>query len=112
MGNLRGKLALVVDDESENIEYISAVLDDHQMKTMSASNGKEAMKKVKEAKPDIILLDLMMPEQSGMGFFNELKTNEIYKDIPVIVVSGASKVTGVDMKAFIYDKELSERKKR
>ena len=112
MGNLRDKLALVVDDESENIEYISAILDDHQMKTMSATNGKEALKKVEETKPDVILLDLLMPEQSGMLFFNELKKNENYRNIPVIIVSGASKVTGVDMKAFIYDEEFSERKKK
>ncbi len=112
MGNLNGKLVLVVDDEPENIDYISAILDDHHMKTMSANDGKEALKKVKEKTPDIILLDLMMPEQSGMGFFNELKKNEQYKNIPVIIISGASKVTGVDMKALIYDKEFSERKKK
>ena len=112
MGDLKDRLVLVVDDEPEDIDYVSAILDDHQMKTMSASNGKEAMKRVQETKPDIILLDLMMPKQSGLGFFNELKKNEEYKDIPVIVVSGASKVTGVDMKSFVYDKEFSERKQK
>ena len=110
MGDLKGKLALVVDDEHETIEYISAILDDNQMKTTSASNGKEALRKVKETKPDIILLDLLMPEQSGMRFFNELKKNTEYNNIPVIIVSGASKVTGVDMKAYIYDTEFSELK--
>ena len=112
MGDLKGRLVLVVDDEPEDIDYISAILDDHQMRTTSASNGKEAMRKVQETKPDIILLDLMMPKQSGLGFFNELKKSEAYKDIPVIVVSGASKATGVDMKSFVYDKELSERKRK
>jgi len=106
MGDLKDRLVLVVDDDPEVIDYISAILDDHQMKAMSASNGKEAMRRVRESKPDIILLDLMMPKQSGLGFFNELKKNELYKDIPVIVVSGASKVTGVDMKSYIYDKEF------
>ncbi len=112
MGDLKDKLALVVDDEPENIAYISAILNDKQMKTISASNGKEALKKVKETKPDIILLDLLMPEQSGMQFFNELKKNEEHRNRPVIIVSGASKVTGVDMKGFIYDEEFSERKKK
>jgi CheY-like chemotaxis protein len=114
MGDLKDRLVLVVDDDPEVIDYVSAILDDHLMKTMSASNGKEAMKRVRETKPDIILLDLMMPKQSGLGFFNELKKNERYKDIPVIVVSGASKMTGVDMKSYIYDKEkeLSERKQK
>jgi two-component system KDP operon response regulator KdpE len=112
MGDLKDRLVLVVDDDPEVIDYISAILEDHQMKTMSANNGKEAMKRVQETRPDIILLDLMMSKQSGLGFFNELKKNEEYKDIPVIVVSGASKVTGVDMKSFIYDKEISERKQK
>ena len=112
MGNIKDKLVLVVDDDPEVIDYVSAILDDHQMKAMSAGNGKEAMKRVQETKPDVILLDLMMPKQSGLGFFNELKKNEKYKDIPVIVVSGASKVTGVDMKSYIYDKEISERKQK
>ena len=103
---------LVVDDDPEVIDYISAILDDHQMKAMSASNGKEAMIRVRQSNPDIILLDLMMPKQSGLGFFIELKKIEVYKDIPVIVVSGASKVTGVDMKSYIYDKEFSEQKKK
>jgi two-component system KDP operon response regulator KdpE len=112
MGDLKDRLVLVVDDDPEVIDYISAILEDHQMKTMSANNGKEAMKRVQETRPDIILLDLMMSKQSGLGFFNELKKNEEYKDIPVIVVSGASKVTGVDMKSFIYNKEISERKQK
>jgi CheY-like chemotaxis protein len=112
MGDLKDRLVLVVDDDPDVIEYISAILDDHQMKTMSAINAKEAMKRVQESRPDIILLDLMMPKQSGLGFFNELKRNEEYRDIPVIIVSGASKETGVDMKSFIYDKEISERKQK
>ena len=114
MGDIKDRLVLVVDDEPEDVEYISAILDDHQMRTMSANNGKEAMRRVQETKPDIILLDLMMPKQSGLGFFNELKKNDAYKNIPVIVVSGASKATGVDMKSFVYEKELSlsERKQK
>jgi CheY-like chemotaxis protein len=112
MGDLKGKLALVVDDESETRDFLSAILDDSQMKIMTAGNGIEAMQKVREAKPDVITLDLMMPGQSGMKFFNELKSQDEYKSIPVVIVSGASKVTGVDMKAFIYDQEFAERKKK
>jgi CheY-like chemotaxis protein len=111
MGDLKGKIALVVDDESETRDFLSAVLDDNQMKIMTAGNGIEAMQKVREAKPDVILLDLMMPGQSGMKFINELKSKEEYKSVPVVIVSGATKVTGIDMKAYINDKELSGRKK-
>lgn len=112
MVDLEGKIALVVDDEQAQVEFISAILDDQKMKTIAASNGKEAREKINAAKPDVILLDLLMPEESGMKFFNYLKKNEDYKDIPVIVVSGASQVSGVDLKSIIYDKKLADRKKK
>ena len=111
MSDLEGKLALVVDDEQAQVEFISAILDDQKMNTISASNGKEAREKIKEAKPDVILLDLMMPEERGMKFFNYLKENEDYQDIPVIVVSGVSQVSGVDVRSIIYNEKLAERKK-
>jgi CheY-like chemotaxis protein len=112
MSELEGKIALVVDDEEAQVEFVSAILDDQKMKTISASNGKEAMKKINETKPDVILLDLMMPEESGMKFFNHLKQYENYKNIPVVVVSGASQVTGVDLKSIIYDEKFADRKKK
>ena len=112
MSDLESKVALVVDDEPAQVEYVSAILDDQKMKTITASNGKEAMQKVTETKPDVIILDLMMPEESGMKFFNQLKKNKDYEDIPVIVVSGASQKTGVDLKSLIYEEEFAERKKK
>jgi len=112
MDEFKGKVALVVDDEQDNIDFISQILEDHGFQTFSAKNGKEALTKVVERKPDIVFLDLMMPEQSGMAFFNSFKRQEDFKRVPVIVVSGASKVTGVDMKAYIYDNARSEKKKK
>ncbi len=112
MSDLESKVALVVDDEPAQVEYVSAILDDQKMKTITASNGKEAMQKVTETKPDVIILDLMMPEESGMKFFNQLKQNKDYEDIPVIVVSGASQKTGVDLKSMIYEEEFAERKQK
>jgi CheY-like chemotaxis protein len=47
-----------------------------------------------------------------MKFFHKLKKEEEYKDIPVIIVSGASQVTGVDLKSIIYDKDFTERKEK
>lgn len=112
MSDLESKVALVVDDEPAQVEFLSAILDDQKMKAITASNGKEAMQKITETKPDVILLDLMMPEESGMKFFNQLKKNKDYEDIPVIVVSGASQKTGVDLKSMIYEEEFAERKKK
>ena len=60
--------------------------------------------------PDLILLDLMMPKKSGIKFLNEIKLNEAFRDIPIIVESGASKVTGVDMKHYLENNPFKERK--
>ena len=112
MGDFKNKIALVVDDEPAQLEYVSAILDDHRMNTISASNGIEAMDKIKETKPDVIILDIMMPGQSGLKFFHNLEMKKEYNDIPVIIVSGASSVTGVDFKSIIYDKSFADRKKK
>lgn len=111
MTEFKGKIALVVDDEPDARDFMSQILEDNGFKTYSAGNGKEAFEKVKEQKPDVIFLDLMMPEQSGMSFFHNIKKNENYKDIPVIIVSGASEETGVDMKEIIYDEGVIQMKK-
>jgi CheY-like chemotaxis protein len=112
MSDLVGKVALVVDDDPDQIEFVTAILDENQVTSISASNGREALEKLAGAKPDIIFLDLMMPEQSGMKFFNEIKASETHRDIPVVIVSGASSVTGVDMKSLIYDESFAERKQK
>jgi len=70
------------------------------------------MDKIKENKPDVILLDIMMPGQSGLKFFHNLKSKKEYNDIPIIIISGASGVTGVDFKSIIYNKNFTDRKKK
>jgi len=112
LSNLENKTALIVDDELAQREYVSAILDDHKMNTVRACNGIEAMDKLNDIKPDVILLDLMMPEESGMKFFNKVKQNEEFKDIPVIIISGSSQLTGVDLKSLIFDEKFAERKKK
>lgn len=112
MSNLENKTALIVDDELAQREYVSAILDDHKMNTVRACNGLEAMDKLADIKPDVILLDLMMPEESGMKFFNKLKQSEAFKNIPVIIISGSSQLTGVDLKSLIFDEKFAERKKK
>lgn len=112
MSILENKIALVVDDELAQREFVSAVLDDQKMKAICACNGLEGMEKLLETKPDVILLDLMMPEEGGMKFFNKLKKHEEFKNTPVIVISGSSKMTGVDVKSMMFDKKFAERKKK
>ena len=86
-----GKKILIVDDEVEQIEYASVVLEASGYTLVVAMDGNEGMKKVKEEKPDLILMDIMMPERGGIGMYQDLKRDEETKNIPVIVVTGIAR---------------------
>lgn len=96
------KKLLIVDDEPDAISFISTVLEDNDYDYISADNGVQGIELARKEKPDAILLDLIMPEKSGIMMFQELKKDPELRDIPIIVVSGASEVTGVDFKNFIF----------
>ena len=86
-----GKKILIVDDEIEQIEYASTVLEASGYTSVIAMDGKEGMKKVKAEKPDLILMDIMMPERGGIGMYQDLKHDEETKNIPVIIVTGIAR---------------------
>lgn len=84
------KKILVVDDEHDIIEFLKTLLEDNDYEVDTADNGLAAMEQVKKTRPDLILLDLQMPEETGTGFYRKLRDKKDLKDIPVIVVSGFS----------------------
>jgi CheY-like chemotaxis protein len=81
---------LVVDDEPHVVTYLETLLEDNGYETVAAANGKEAMERVKEGKPDLICLDISMPEESGIRFYRNLKENPDLADIPVLIVTAVS----------------------
>jgi CheY-like chemotaxis protein len=82
------KKILIVDDEPEQIEFAAMVMQENGYIPISASDGKEGMKKVHTEKPDLILLDILMPEKGGLGMYKDLKQNEETRNIPVVIVTG------------------------
>lgn len=83
-------LVLVVDDETKNIQVVGSLLLRHGHEVIAASSGAEALEKLESAKPDLILLDLMMPGMTGFELCRILKDNPRTSDIPVIFLSAAS----------------------
>ncbi len=79
---------LVVDDEPDVIEYLTSLLEDNGYEVRTALNGKVAMELVKDDKPDLICLDISMPEETGVRMLRNLHDDDRTKDIPVIIVSG------------------------
>ncbi len=81
---------LVVDDEPSNLELIEGILS-KDYEVIKAYNGLEALTKVKETVPDLILLDIMMPNMNGYTVCRELKTNNETMRIPVIMITALDK---------------------
>ena len=78
---------LIVDDEPLNVDYIEQRLEDFGYQIITASDGQEALNKIKREQPDLILLDLMMPVLDGFAVLKEIKADNYLRDIPVIIVS-------------------------
>jgi len=85
------KKVLVVDDDVDIRKVVSKLVEKSGYITIEAKNGVEGMGKVREDKPDLIILDILMPKESGIRMYRELKTEEALKDIPVIVLSAIPK---------------------
>ncbi|MBW2619211.1 MAG: response regulator [Deltaproteobacteria bacterium] len=82
------KKILIVDDDAHIVDYLVAVFTDNGYETCSANNGAEALEVLKKEKPDLITLDLDMPNEAGPRFYRNMTKIEELKETPVIVVSG------------------------
>ena len=78
---------LIVEDDETTREMLRKSLEKNDFKVRSAVNGKEALEKVSETKPGLIILDLMMPEMDGFEFAERLRENKEWLDIPVVVIT-------------------------
>jgi len=82
------KLVLVIDDDPDIVTFLSALLEDNGYAVDSAADGLEGLEKTRSLKPDVILLDITMPEKSGVRFYRDVRGDDELKSIPVIIVTG------------------------
>jgi len=82
------KTILVVDDEADIRSFLKAALVEAGFEVVTASDGFDALEKIKKQKPDLISLDLVMPKKSGARFYRDLNKNPEWANIPVIIVTG------------------------
>ena len=83
---------LIVDDEPTNVDMLSQELDEEGYTLLTAYGGEEALIKVQEHQPDLILLDILMPRRGGIAMYHDLKHNEETRNIPVIIITAIAKV--------------------
>jgi len=82
------KKILVVDDDPVIVRYLLQVFTDNGYETCSAADGVKAMEVLKREKPNLITLDLEMPDEWGPRFYRKYSKLPEYRDLPVIVISG------------------------
>jgi CheY-like chemotaxis protein len=87
------KKVLVVDDDPDVRLFSVTVLEEHGYTPLEAEDGEKGLKMIKAEKPDLIILDVLMPRQSGVRLYRELKTAKALKDLKVIILSGIAKKT-------------------
>ncbi len=104
-----GKI-LIIDDDPDILTYVSEILQDNSYETATAGDGAAGLARVREARPDLVILDLMMPKKSGIKFLNEIRQDPSLRDVPILVLSGATEVTGVDMRQYLRDQPFRDRK--
>jgi DNA-binding response OmpR family regulator len=87
MTEISTKVILCIEDEQEMIDLIRLILSRRGFVILGANGGKEGLEIVRKNHPDLVLLDLMMPEMDGWEVYQQMKADETTKDIPVIVVT-------------------------
>jgi len=101
------KSILVVDDEPDAIEYVDAILSEIDgFKIIPSYDGIDGQEKARTESPDLIILDVMMPEKDGFKVFYELQQDPNTQNIPIIMLTGVADKVGIqffkkDMKEFM-----------
>lgn len=102
----KGKQILVVDDDQKVLDQLQSQLEEKGFKVATALNGKSALEQVGKKRPDLITLDIMMPEMDGYETCFYLKENPETSQIPVILVTSRgkmkSRLTGMSFGADFY----------
>lgn len=96
----RRKRVLCIENEPEMIDLIKLILERKGFEVLGALGGREGLEVIRREKPDLILLDLMMPDVDGWEVYRQMKADEELRNIPVIVVT--AKAQSIDKVLGLY----------
>jgi twitching motility two-component system response regulator PilH len=83
-----GKMVLVIDDDPDVRLITASVLEENGYMPILAVDGKEGWEQVQKLRPDLLILDVLMPRESGIRLYRQIKTDPLYQRLPVIIQSG------------------------
>jgi CheY-like chemotaxis protein len=97
-----GKKVLVVDDDPDVRSFVVTVLEENQYTPLVACDGVEGLEVIRKQKPDLVILDVLMPRGSGIRLYRQLKTDDGLRDIPVVMF------TGIALRSFLKSQKALE----
>jgi len=102
------KKILIIDDEPDVLLFLGTLLRKNGYDVCEACNGEEGLQKVINEKPDLVCLDLLMPEKTGIKMYREMRKDDKLKKVPVIMVTGFSspEIGYSDFKKFIHERTI------
>jgi CheY-like chemotaxis protein len=105
---MKTKKIMVIDDEPDVVTFLTTLLEESGYDTASAGDGVAGLEKIREDPPDLICLDLLMPEKTGIILYREIRKDDRLKDIPVIMITGfaAPEFPLIDFKRFITKRSI------
>lgn len=98
---MKEKIILIVDDTQKNIQLLGQILTPVGYRIIVAMNGIQALNALEIQKPDIILMDVNMPEMDGFEACKRIKENDLFKDIPIIFLTARTDSNDI-MQGFEY----------
>ncbi|HMS85995.1 MAG TPA: response regulator transcription factor [Nitrospira sp.] len=106
MGTATGKKILIIEDEQDIVQLVQHYLQKEGFRSVTATSGIEAVKKVKEEKPDLIILDLMLPELDGLEVCKRVRSNPDTALLPIIMLTAKAEesdtIVGLELGADDY----------
>jgi DNA-binding response OmpR family regulator len=87
---MRAKKVILVDDEEDIVLYFQTALEDAGYEALTAGNVREGLELIRREKPDLVCLDILMPEESGMSLYQSLRVDPELEKIPILIMSGLS----------------------
>jgi CheY-like chemotaxis protein len=100
------KKILIIDDEPDVVAYLKVVLESNGYEFYSADNIKSAESLVKEIRPDLICLDIVMPKETGISFYIKLRLEKEFNKLPVIIISGIVEKEKFNFYSYVKDESI------
>jgi len=98
---MSARKAVIIDDEPDTTTYLSALLPDHGWQVRTANRADEGLALLTAERPDVLLLDLVMPERGGLSILVAVRKDPALAGLPIVVVSGVQQSLTADYHAFL-----------